>query len=282
MGDTALSFSYKNQSDIARASRFAHLADTTLQVGSRTLTTLDPLGGGGAYDTAYTWYDVGVCDGEANWDQAVDTYKELVGSPVTTRGVIKSQHTVSGAFSFKYLTYQGLKMANGNADASMVETMAATGQDTVASGTDQNTTVLTTGTNISVGELFLIGTTIKQLVIVEAYDAATKTVTHNKLSATLTAGITFEKIKTATLTAAGIKFTLGGAGLIDNLQFRILRRLHPSKYMVIEHIPQGVITPGKFTYMPQEPLKCAFSVDAIDIGNATNGPTYGYWWIIPQ
>ena len=98
MADSAQTFSYKNQSDIARANRFAHMADTTLQVGLRTVV-LDPLGGASAYDPLYSWYDIGIVDGEANWEQAVETYKAVVGSPSTTRGVIKTQHTVSGAFS---------------------------------------------------------------------------------------------------------------------------------------------------------------------------------------
>ena len=269
MADAALTHSYANQNQIARANYFANLADTTVQVALRTANP-DPLG-------IDDWFDLGVVDGEANFKNVVETYKAMTGSPESLKGMIKTSHTVNGAFSLKYLTYQGWKLVNGS-NLAVTETLASGGQDTIATGGITGQT-LTTGTGFAVGNLCLVGTTIPQLAIIETYDSVGKTVTHNRLSGIPAASTTFQLIKGPTLANAGLKFTMGGASLIE-LRIRIVRRLHPARFTVIEYLPQGICTPGDFNYQPKDALKGSFSVDAIDQGG-TDGINYGNFWIIP-
>lgn len=272
MTDVALSHSYINQNQIAKANGFAHLADTTVQVALSTASP-DPLG-------TDDWFDLGVIDGEAGFKNVVETYKAMSGSPETLKGVIKTSHLVSGAFSLKYLTYQGWLLVNGS-NITPTITYASGGQDTVATGGGGiSGQTLTTGTGFAVGNLCVVGTSIPQLVILESYDSTAKTVTHNRLSAAPADSTTFKLVKGPTLSAAGIKFTMGGAGLIK-LKMRILRRLHPSRFLVIEYLPEVIITPGDFTYQAKEPLKGSFSVDAIDQGSSSDAVNYGNFWIVP-
>ncbi len=270
MTDAALAHSYINQNQIAKANYFANMADTTVQVALSTATP-DPLG-------TDNWFDVGIVNGEAGFKNTVETYKAMTGSPESLKGVIKTSHTVNGAFNLQYLTYQGWKLVNGS-NISVVETLASGGQDTIATGGLSGQT-LTTGTGFAVGNLCIVGTTIPQLVILESYDSVAKTVTHNRLSGIPAADTTFTLVKGPTLTAAGLKFTMGGAGLIK-LRMRILRRLHPARFMVIEYLPEVIITPGDFKYAAKAPLEGSFSVDAIDQGSSSDGINYGNFWIIP-
>ena len=165
-------------------------------------------------------------------------------------------------------------------------TFASDGQETVTSTTDNFTTTVSSGTNLAAGDLCLVQnshsgatTEFDELAYIEQVSG--NVVTHNMLSQRPSNSTPFKKIKGSALTTTGIKFTSGGA-VFPELEWIIVRYMHTSKYMYVQHRKRGqIVQTDGFNFNVAEPMKTNATINFIDQGSDSDGCLYGYDYLVP-
>jgi hypothetical protein len=219
----------------------------------------------------------------------LENFEVMTGSVSSRKATIKTKQADSLEVEVSHLTLVGLQLAYANdflPTTTSGITVASDGQTTVASSTDKMTTVVASGTNIASGDLCLVKHSVNgakyfdELAYVDL--VSTNTITHNMLSYTPAVSTPFLKIKGADLSTTGIKFTGGGAKFPE-LEWLIVRYMHPSKYLFIQHRPKGqIVNSNGFTFNIAEPMKTTATMNFIDIGSTSDGCLYGYDYLVPQ
>lgn len=278
---TARSFTYRNPaSQLGYSQRMANLADTNILVAPRG-TNADPL-------DLDAWYLLGIVTGESTINPNLEMFEVMTGSPQTRKATIKTKQADTLTVEVSHLTLVGMQLAYANDFLPTVSsgiTVAADGQTTVASTSDNFTTTVASSSNIAAGDLCLVQNSANgsayydELAYVEQVSA--NVITHNMLSQRPTASTPFKKIKGSALTATGIKFTSGGA-IYPELEWLIVRYMHTSKYMYIQHRKRGqIVQTDGFNFNVAEPMKTNATINFIDQGSDSDGCLYGYDWLVP-
>jgi len=272
---TAREFTFRNPgSQLGFSERMANLGDTNIFYAPEG-TNANPL-------AAEDWYLFGIVTGEATISPNIEKYEVITGSPQSRKASLKTSQMDSMTFEVSHLTLGGYSLGYAN-EVAPTFTKAADGQTTVSSSTDAFTTVLASAANIAPGDVCVIGdpaSAVPQLAFIETVIG--NTVTHNLLSQQPSASDTFEKLAGQQDAATtGIQFNSGGCRF-PRFEICIVRYLHCSKNMFIQHRPKasGVSTDG-FVFSPTEPGKVNVTFDFIDIGSATNGINYGNDYFVP-
>jgi hypothetical protein len=279
---TARQFTYKNPaSQLGYSQNMANLADTNIYIAPKG-TNADPL-------DIDDWALLGIVTADANINPNLENFEVMTGSIQTRKVTIKVKQADSLEVEMSHLTLVGLQLAYANDFLpSLVGniTYATNGQTTVSSSIDKSTTVLASATNIAVGDLCLVQHSVNgakyydELAYIETVSG--NTVTHNILSYSPAANTPFKKIKGSALVDTGIKLISGGAKFPE-VEVLIVRYLHPSKGLFIQHRPKGqIVSTNGFTFSVSEPMKTTATFNFIDIGSSNDGCLYGYDYLVPK
>ena len=280
---TVRTFTYRNPaSQLGYSQNMANLADTNIYVAPKG-SNANPL-------DLDDWALLGVVTADANINMNLESFEVMTGSVSSRKATIKTKQADTLEVEMSHLTLVGLQLAYANDFLPTITsgiTVASDGQTTVSSSTDKFTTVLASNANIASGDLCLVQHSVNgskyydELAYIELSQSG-NIVTHNQLSYSPVALTPFKKIKGSDLSTTGIKFTAGGARLPE-LEWLIVRYMHPSKYMFIQHRPKGQIANSNgFTFNIAEPMKTTATINFIDVGSTSDGCLYGYDYLVPQ
>jgi hypothetical protein len=234
------------------------------------------------------WALLGILTGQANINPNVEEFEVKTGSPQTRKMSIKTAHMDSVEVEISHLTLVGYQLAYANDFMPGVTsniTFASDGQTTVTSATENMVTVVADGTNIAKGDLCLVAHSsvnskrFDELMYVEEVNG--NTIQHNMLSYLPAVNTPIKKIAGSSLTGGGIKFISGGSSFPER-EFLIVRYLHPSKYLFLQHRKRGLITGTQgFNFNVSEPVKVSATIKFLELGEDDNNIIYGYDYLVP-
>lgn len=281
---TARTFTYRNPaSQLGYSQNMANLADTNIYIAPKN-SNANPL-------DIDDWALLGIITGDANPNPNIENFEVITGSVQSRKVTIKTKEAPTLEVEISHLTMVGFQLAYANDFLPSLTSnvnFAVDGQTTVSSSTDKFTSVLASATNIEKGDLCLVQHSVNgtkfydELAYIEHVDTTTNTVKHNLLSYSPAPNTPFKKIKGSALSNAGIKFIAGGA-LFPEFELLIVRYMHPSKYMFIQHRPRAqVVNSNGFMFNVAEPMKVQATFHFMDIGSDNNGCVYGNDYLIPQ